>query len=121
MKLNPTRIPCLLFFSHMKTQYELNKITRVKFQVGRVSLNKEFYQDYNRLYKDRFFSCFSQEMQQLFKITYDNQLAKIKKIPFFLDQYLKDDTKIYIPNYNSSICAIDRLQNYDTIPLQNSL
>ena len=48
------------------------------FQVNRVYLNKELYQDYNRPYRDRFFSYFSKDMQQLFKPIYHTQLAKIK-------------------------------------------
>ena len=79
--------------SQMKTSFELKEIITVKFQVDRVYLNKEFYKDYNQSYKDWFFSCFSKEMQQLFKTIYYKHLAKIKEnVTFFnwLNHYLKD-------------------------------
>ena len=97
-------------FSHMKTPCKLNAISLIKFQFDRAYLNKEFYQYYNQPYRDWFFPHLSYEMQQLFKIIYCNHLAKIREnIPFFdwLNDHIKD-TKISIPNYNSSICAIER-------------
>ena len=89
---------------HCFNQNDFHKstcFTNRTFQVKRVYLNKEFYQYYNRSYRDWFFSYFSNDMQQLSKIIYYSQLVKIKENIHFFD-WLNDflpKHQISIPNY----------------------
>ena len=71
---------------------------------------KKFNQDYNQPYRDWFFSYFPKEIQQLLKTIYYNQFVKIKENMHFFDwlnHYVKD-TKISSPNYDTSICVVER-------------
>ena len=55
-----------------KVPFKPNDNTGIQFQGNRIYLNKEIYLDYNKSFRDWFFSPFSQKMQQLFKTIYYN-------------------------------------------------